>query len=223
MKTRCYTLALFALLACPVASTADLHVELKVTNERGQAGQTKKEEGTHHIYIKKDKVAKSDHKGKTEITRFDQEVQYKVYAQRKSFRKRTFAQMAERIKKRTERMAQSPNKVAYTVEVAEGEVEVAGHKTRHYTVKMNGKKLVEIWACESLDKDGLFRKMMMLSPPPGKKSADEIGKIKGVWLKWKMEMNQGGFVMSETAEATKVSTDAVDDKKFEVPEGYKEQ
>ena len=92
--------------------------------------------------------------------------------------------------------------------------------TRH-KITRNGDDYMEIWACEKLDAGVEFNRIQSLSASPQKGLQQELDKIKGVWIKWSLTRKASGYSVKQTAVATKVLTEELDPRSFNLPEGAK--
>ncbi len=215
---------LVTLLVWNSPAAADVHVVAEFSRKTTMGRQpAKSEKGIHHIWLKKDRVAKKNHRKLTEITRFDLQLQYRLDPAAMTYSKRTHADIMQQAEGRTRALAEDLSET-YSVKLmedSEKDAQILGYKTQRYIIERNSKKFIEVWASEELDPTNSFGKMVLLSAPPDKKTRQQLGQVKGVWLKWKLTIDSGRLSITEQATAVKISTEPVDDKTFDIPKGFR--
>lgn len=228
------------------AAMADLYIEYSTKSETQVTGQeAQKQEYTAKHWFKADKVAQEDQTGRS-ITRFDKQLLWRTETAAKTYTETSFDDLKKQMEEARKQIEEGRKKIEeqlkstdlsedakealkkslaamgpikYTVEKGDAE-KVADHDCVRWTVKANDQKVYEVWAAESLDAGVDLGKLHDLTAAAQPGLAEELKKIKGVWLKWEMESKSATHTMKQTSVATKVSKDAIEDSAFDLPAGF---
>ncbi len=241
-------IAILAVLLAPLftaPAAADVSIEMTVTyKQTGQLGD-KKNTSISKSWIKPDRMASRSQKGPGMVWRFDKKLIWTIQNEGKNYTEQTFAEFRTQREKAAaqmkaslaqyEQMLKNPNlpdatkkslrtmleglTASFSVKVG-AKTKILGYDCTHYTILRNDKPTQELWACESLEGGAQYQQMMEIMGAYGAQTKEITQKIKGIVLKYKFESKNPQVSMSQVGVATKITTDELEDKHFEIPEGF---
>ncbi len=239
-----------AVLACLSSSAdADVTIEMKYSSKRIVSGKETIDTGVDKTYIKSGKYAFENHMGMTSIYSLEKKLLWSFETKTKKYRETTFEQLArqqERAKERTKksiaqykamlknpqmpeaskkslRAAMAALSPKYSLKKGDSPEKIAGHDCAHYIILVNGKKQSEVWLAEGLEGAEEVNRVTLLGKSYGDSTEEMLKQLKGIQLKTRFEMKNQWMSMTMERVATKVTIGAIDDKRFEVPEGFEKQ
>jgi hypothetical protein len=129
---------------------------------------------------------------------------------------------APKLKKCREELANKGKETKVEVKKLNEEKEIAGCKCRRVVIEEEGKVVIDLWITDKIDVKANLSEILANVAPFSKSVKKAIKNLKGFSLKTTYTFSIAGWTYTNSAEAKEIKTDDIAEKKFAIPEGYKE-